>query len=66
MGGNEPRLSSWFVSGTHYLGLPLLGSPLVFLTPLFLRRASRKPPTSLWKGEGPVQIVLASEVSCGV
>jgi len=63
---NEPRRSSWFVFMTHYAGPPHPGSPLAFLTPLFLPRASRKPPTSLWKGEGRVRVVLASEVSCGV
>jgi len=26
-GENEPRFSSWFVVGTHWVGLPLPGSP---------------------------------------
>ena len=65
-GENEPRLSSLFIFRTYHPGLPLLGSPLLFLIPLFLHRASRKPPTSLSKGEGQVRVVLASEVSCGI
>ena len=44
MGENEPRFSSWFVVGTHQMGLPLLGSPLMFLPPQFLEL---EPPTSL-------------------
>jgi len=38
------------------LDLPLVGSPLVFLSLQFHRRASMCPPTSLWKGEGRVRM----------
>jgi len=36
---NEPQLSSWFVFGTHWMGLTFLGSPLIILLPQFLRQA---------------------------
>jgi hypothetical protein len=40
VGKNEPRQKSWFVLGTHYPGLPLPGSPFVFLLPnSFVERA---------------------------
>ena len=41
-GENKPQLSLWFIFRTYRQGLPLLGSPLAFLIPLFLRQASRK------------------------
>jgi len=33
---NEPQLSSWFVVRTHWMGLPMDGSPLVFPPTQFL------------------------------
>ena len=32
-GENEPRQKSWLVAVTHLVGLPLPGSPLLFLPP---------------------------------
>ena len=46
---HDKRRGSFFV--THWMGLPLTGSPLVFLPPLFHRRARMIRP-SHWKGEG--------------
>lgn len=39
---------------THLVGLPLPGSPLLFLLPgsLRRRRVGSNPPTYLWRGEG--------------
>ena len=38
---NEPRLSSWFVFGTHWLGLPFLGLPLCISFPKFFVERER-------------------------
>ena len=57
---HDKRRGSYF--GTHFVGLPLHGSPLVFLTPQSPSN-NNKPPTSLWKGEGQLQCNLASEGS---
>jgi len=46
MGESEPRLSLWFVFETYYAGLPSPGSPLLLLTPQFLRRAAPSPPSN--------------------
>jgi len=37
---------------THRMGLPIPGSPLVFLPPKSLRQAKKNWPTSLRRGEG--------------
>jgi hypothetical protein len=49
---NEPRLSSWFVFGTHLPGLPFSGSPLVHLLPQILCRARTNRPHPSGKGRG--------------
>jgi hypothetical protein len=49
---NRPRQVSWPVFMTHYTGLPLHGSPLVFLHPKILRRASWSRPHPSGKGRG--------------
>src|SRR5437016_1593455 len=36
-GEKEPRQKSWLVGATHLVGLPLSGSPLLFLPPGSLR-----------------------------
>ena len=51
-GENKPRLSSRFVFGTYYAGLPLPGSPLAFLTPHFLCRVGITRPHPSGKGRG--------------
>ena len=33
VGENEPQLSSWFVMGTYWMGLPFFGSPLMLIYP---------------------------------
>ena len=53
---NEPRLSSWFVFETYWLGLPLPGSPLVFLLPQILHRARTSRPHPSGKGRGGCRI----------
>jgi hypothetical protein len=50
MGGTEPRFSSWFVVGTHRMGLPLPGYPLLFLLPPFLHPASINCPHPSGRG----------------
>jgi len=42
-GENEPRFPSRFVFGTHCMGLPYHGSPLVLLHPQFLPSNANKP-----------------------
>jgi len=49
---NEPRLSSWFVVRTHWMGLPMHGSPLVFPPTQFLHRARTNRPHPFGKGRG--------------
>ena len=49
---NEPRCSSCFIFVTHYMGLPLPGSPLMYLRPPFLHRASLSRPDPSGKGRG--------------
>jgi len=44
---------------THLMGLPLPGSPLVFVPPQFPRRTSMNPPISLSKGRGGSGCALA-------
>jgi hypothetical protein len=61
MGGNELRPKSWFVLVTYHLGLPLPGSPLVFLLPRFLRRAIVSRPHPSGKGRGGRGSILACE-----
>ena len=56
---HDKRRGSCFV--TYHLGLPLHGSPLVFLPPRFLRRASISRPHPFGKGRGGCSGVLASE-----
>ncbi len=64
MAKTEPRISSWFVFVTHRVGLPLPGSPLLFLPPISVRRARSSWPTSLRRGEGRTRLasVVLSEV----
>jgi hypothetical protein len=47
---NEPQFSPWFAVKTHRMGLPLHGSPLVFLLPKFLRRVRMRRPHPLERG----------------
>jgi len=43
---------SWPVSVTHHVGLPLPGSPLVFLVPQILCRATMSRPHPSGEGRG--------------
>jgi len=61
MGENGPRHMSWPVSVTHHLGLPLSGSPLEFLLPKILCRATKNLPHPFKKGRGSCGCDLASE-----
>jgi len=65
IGENEVQLSSYFVFMTYPLGLPLPGSPLTFLTPPFLRRATRSRPHPVGKRRGGCGFVLAEVLSIG-
>ena len=67
---NEPRLSLWFVFGTHYVGLPSSESPLTLLAPLVLRRALQNlcrkrmsGPHPCRKGRGGVCSALAEALN---
>jgi hypothetical protein len=52
MGKNRPRQMSWPIIMMHYTGLPLHGSPLVFLHPKILRRVRSSRPHPSGKGRG--------------
>jgi len=63
MGGNELQPKLRFVFVTHYAGLPLHGSPLMFLHPPFLCRTIISRPHPFGKGRGGCSCVLACEVA---
>ena len=48
---------------TYYMGLPLQGSPLVFLPPQLLHRMSPSHPHPFEKGRGGCGCTLTCEVS---
>ena len=52
-------------SVTHWMGLPIHGSPLMYSSPRFLRRARIRRPFPFGKGRGGCGYILASEVSLG-
>ena len=61
IGGNEPRLKSWFILVTYCPGYPLPWNPLALLLPRFLQRASLNHPHPLGKGRGAWGCILACE-----
>ena len=61
MGKNGPRHLSWSAFMTHFVGLPLTGSPLVFLCPPSLRQTTISCPHPLEKGRGSWGCILACE-----
>jgi hypothetical protein len=61
MGEKEPRQVSWPVFMTHHPGLPLHGSPLVFILPQILRQVDLSRPHPSGKGRGGCDGVGISE-----
>jgi len=66
MGESGPRQMSLPAFVTHCLSLPLLGSPLAFLHPQFLRRSTRSRPHPSEEGRGGCGWDLSSALAGGV
>ena len=61
IGENEVQLSLYFVFMMYPLGLPLPGSPLMFLNPPFLRQATRSCSHPVEKRRDSCGFILTSE-----